>query len=240
MKSKISATTNQRDDASRLQSIRDQACLRTMPSMTLATSSQASVAASRKSMISFHLMMATGSRSSSKSLRARAAGCGRPRSRAGGSRAGVGDAGVPLERLHRDDDLRGRGRGSGRARAPPGGPARSGRAHERRRVSIGSMTSSSVRASAWMSSRSIGVTNVRWSRWMISWVSKSHVLDLLDLVRLVPDRMIGCQHLLELAGADADLLRHRDKVVKEPLFTRNESKGHRFLPWPQVSGPQGS
>ena len=37
------------------------------------------------------------------------------------------------------------------------------------------ITSSSERASVWMSSRSSGVTKVRWRRWMISWVRKSHL-----------------------------------------------------------------
>ena len=42
-------------------------CLTMTPSSTLATSSQRSVAASRKSSVSFHLMIAIGSRSSSNS-----------------------------------------------------------------------------------------------------------------------------------------------------------------------------
>src|SRR5215471_17299194 len=42
-------------------------------------------------------------------------------------------------------------------------------------ASIASITSSSERASAWMSSRSSGVTNVRLRRWMTSCVRKSHL-----------------------------------------------------------------
>ena len=36
---------------------------------------------------------------------------------------------------------------------------------------------------------------------MISWVRKSHLLDLLDLIGLVPDGLVGREHLFEHRGA---------------------------------------
>src|SRR5947208_562097 len=61
------------------------------------------------------------------------------------------------------------------------------------------------------------------------------VLDLLDLLRLVPQRLVGGEHRLEQFGAVADLLRHRREVVVEPLFPRYQPECHPFL-----SKPQGS
>ena len=52
------------------------------------------------------------------------------------------------------------------------------------------------------------------------------VLDFLDFIGLVPDWPVGRQHLGEQACAPPDLLRHRDEVVIEALFARNQSKRH--------------
>ena len=94
-------------------------------------------------------------------------------------------------------------------------------------ASIASITSSSERASAWMSSRSSGVTNVRLQA-LDDLVGQevALVLDFLDLVGLVPDRPVGREHLLEQRGAVPDLLRQRDEIVVEPLFLRNQSERH--------------
>ena len=104
---------------------RRQACLTTTPSSTLATSSQRSVAASRKSRISFHLMIVTGFCSSSNSRRT-AFWCARSASFSSRliSTAGSATPCAPLERLHGDHDLsqdtatrRASSRASGRTRS---------------------------------------------------------------------------------------------------------------------------
>ena len=70
-------------------------------------------------------------------------------------------------------------------------------------LSIASITSSSVRASEWMSSRSIGVTKVLFSRWMISCVRKSHLCSTsLISCALSAMRRIGGEHLFEQPRAD--------------------------------------
>ena len=51
------------------------------------------------------------------------------------------------------------------------------------------------------------------------------VLDLLDLVGLVPDRMRRREHLLEQSGAVLQLVGERLKVGEELLFARNQSEG---------------
>ena len=58
-----------------------------------------------------------------------------------------------------------------------------------------------------MSSRSSGVTKVRLQP-LDDLVRQevALVLDLLDLVRLVPDGLVGREHLVEQVRADADLL----------------------------------
>ena len=50
------------------------------------------------------------------------------------------------------------------------------------------------------------------------------VLDFLDLVGLVPDRLVGREHLLEQGCAAVDLLGHRDEIFKELLFFRDQSE----------------
>ena len=57
------------------------------------------------------------------------------------------------------------------------------------------------------------------------------VLDLFDLVRLLHQRRIGGEHLVEKLRADADLLRHRNEVVVELFFTRDKSES-RHSPGP--------
>jgi hypothetical protein len=52
------------------------------------------------------------------------------------------------------------------------------------------------------------------------------VLDLVDGVGAVPERMIGGQHLDENGSAAADLFRQRDEIVVEPFFSRYQSECH--------------
>ena len=98
-------------------------------------------------------------------------------------------------------------------------------------ASIASITSSSDRASAWMSSRSSGVTNVRFSRWMISCVRKSHLCS----TSLISSALsqIGCvgrEHLLEQPRAALQLVGQRLKIGEELLFARNQTKGQSGSP----------
>ena len=51
------------------------------------------------------------------------------------------------------------------------------------------------------------------------------VLDLLDLVSLVPERMRRLEHLLEQPGANFQLVGQRLEVGEELLFARNQSEG---------------
>ena len=55
------------------------------------------------------------------------------------------------------------------------------------------------------------------------------VLDFLDLVGLVPDRLLGREHLFEQRRARPDLLGQRHEIVEEPLFARNQSERHSPL-----------
>ena len=152
-----------------------------------------------------------------------------------------GDAGSPLERLDRHHDL------LGRDAHEPGELARV-RPHRSIRysrtiaadASIASITSSSDRASVWMSSRSSGVTNVRCRRWMISWVRKSHLCSTsLISSALSQIGLLWCQHLLEHRRAAADLFGELDEVVEKPLFTRYQSEGHESpARMPDVVGPE--
>ena len=90
---------------------------------------------------------------------------------------------------------------------------------------MASMTSSSVRASEWMSSRSMGVTKVLLSRWMISCVRKSHLCSTsLISCALSSERGIGGEHLLEQPRAGADLVGHGHEVVVELLLAGNQTK----------------
>ena len=50
------------------------------------------------------------------------------------------------------------------------------------------------------------------------------VLDFLDLVGLVPERLVGGEHLHEQACAAVDLLGHRDEIFEELLFLRDQSE----------------
>ena len=52
------------------------------------------------------------------------------------------------------------------------------------------------------------------------------MLDFLDLIRLVPDRVIRNEHLLEKPRAPANLLGERHEIVVEALFARYQSEGH--------------
>ena len=51
----------------------------------------------------------------------------------------------------------------------------------------------------------------------------ARVLDRLDLVGLVPQRLVRREHLLEQGRAAADLRAERDEVLEEPFFLRQES-----------------
>ena len=83
------------------------------------------------------------------------------------------------------------------------------------------MTSSSDRASAWMSSRSSGVTKVRLRRWMISCVRKSHLCSTsLISSALSQIGFVGREHLLEQSGAALQLVGERLEVAVELLFAR--------------------
>ena len=196
------------------------------PSRTLATSSQRSVASSRKSSVSFHFITTIGSRSSSNS---RLTACWWMRSASFSRRlistACVDHAFVLLQRVEREphlfgaggDDLRrARGRRSGRVSSR----------YSRTSVadaSIASITSSSERASAWMSSRSSGVTNVRLSRWMISCVRKSHLCSTsLISSALSQTGSLGRQHLFEQPRAVLQLVGQRLEVAVELFFPRNQ------------------
>lgn len=55
------------------------------------------------------------------------------------------------------------------------------------------------------------------------------VLDFLDLVRLVPDRPVGRQHVPEHRRAEPDLFRHRHEVVEEPRLAGNQPERHSRL-----------
>ena len=55
------------------------------------------------------------------------------------------------------------------------------------------------------------------------------VLDLLDFVGLVPDRLVGGEHLLEQRRAAADLLGECDEIIKEPCFSWNQPERHSIL-----------
>ena len=89
-------------------------------------------------------------------------------------------------------------------------------------ASMASMTSSSDLASAWMSSRSIGVTNVRVQplddlvRQVVALV-----LDVLDLVGLAQITGSLCEHLLRASGADAKLSRQRAELVVKVFVSGN-------------------
>ncbi len=56
------------------------------------------------------------------------------------------------------------------------------------------------------------------------------MLDFLDLVGLVPDRLVGRQHLLEQHGAALQLVGQRLEVAVELLFARNQTKRQPILP----------
>ena len=56
------------------------------------------------------------------------------------------------------------------------------------------------------------------------------VLDLLDFFGLVPDRALGGDHVFEHLGAVIQLVGHREKIVVELLFPRNESPRHASPP----------
>ena len=95
-------------------------------------------------------------------------------------------------------------------------------------ASIASITSSSERASTWMSSRSIGVTNVRLRRWIISCVRKSHLCSTsLISSALSQTGWLAGEHLLEKPGALLQLVGQRLKVAVELLFARNQRNATR-------------
>ena len=52
------------------------------------------------------------------------------------------------------------------------------------------------------------------------------VLDFLDLVGLVPDRVVGRDHLFEQAGALLQLVGHGQEVGVELFFSGNQTEGH--------------
>ena len=58
------------------------------------------------------------------------------------------------------------------------------------------------------------------------------MLDFLDLVGLVPDRVIGREHLLELPGPALELLGHRVKIVIEAFFARKQVAQQRQIQSP--------
>jgi hypothetical protein len=60
------------------------------------------------------------------------------------------------------------------------------------------------------------------------------VLDLLDLIRFVPQRLFRREHLFEYRGTPPDLLGQRHEIVVETLFFWNQSKRHH-IPAPNLS-----
>ncbi len=54
------------------------------------------------------------------------------------------------------------------------------------------------------------------------------VLDFLDLIRLVANRLLGREHLPEQRGAAPDFLRQRDEIIVKPLFLRQQSECHKL------------
>ena len=90
---------------------------------------------------------------------------------------------------------------------------------------MASITSSSDVASAWMSSRSIGVTNVRIEA-LDDLVGQAValLLDLLDLERRVPGRRVRREHPFEQRGPRHDAIGQGDEIVEKLLFLGDESK----------------
>ena len=82
-----------------------------------------------------------------------------------------------------------------------------------------------------MSSRSSGVTNVRFSRWMISCVRKSHLCST-SLISSALSQIgsLGREHLLEQPRAALQLVGQRLEVGVELLFARNQSERHQRQP----------
>ena len=224
---------DQRDDCEKVGiHPRGQACLTTTPSSTLATSSQRSVAASRKSRISFHLMIVD------RVLLFLEQAADRVLVRAIGLvleaidlDRRLGDAMAPLERLHRDHHLLARGGDEARELArvgphaldlvePDDGGRGVDRVHDvvedaRERVDVFAIERRDERAMQALDD--------------LVGDEVALVLDFLDLVGLVPDRPLGREHLLEERRALLNLLGERDEIVEEPLFARNESECHESL-----------
>ena len=98
---------------------------------------------------------------------------------------------------------------------------------------MASITSSSDLASEWMSSRSMGVTNVRFRRWMISCVSVSQSCSTcLNLMRPAPSPA-GRRRASARAGRQPgdELVGQGDEVGVELLFAGNEAKAGHTAPW---------
>ena len=98
-------------------------------------------------------------------------------------------------------------------------------------ASMASITSSSERASAWMSSRSMR-RDERAVEALDDLVGQevALVLDLLDLVGLVPVGTIGREHLLEQPRTDDQLVGHRQKIGVKLLFARNQAEKRHYAP----------
>ena len=92
---------------------------------------------------------------------------------------------------------------------------------------MASITSSSDLASAWMSSRSIGVTNVRFRRWMISCVSASHSCSICLICSAV-SQAGGSEASIRSSsvGAGDDLVGQGDEIGVELLFAGDQAEAH--------------
>ena len=94
--------------------------------------------------------------------------------------------------------------------------------------SMKSRTSSRALISAWMSSRSKGVTNVDSSRRPISWLISSPRCSASRISRArCSGRVVGAEHRLEQPGRAEDVRGVLGEHVEEALFAGDEAQSHR-------------
>ncbi len=200
------------------------------PSRTFATSSQRSVASSRKSSASFHFMTTIGSRSSSKSL---VTACWWTRSASFSSRLISIDGPVtPFALLQREESqvhLFGAGADDPRelARAEAHG-VEAVEAHERRRR-VDRVHHVVERPRQRVDVLAIERRDERPIQALDDLVREevALVLDFLDLVGLVPHRDAPARASPRAGGRPASARRRALEIGVELLFPRNQSERHR-------------
>ena len=205
-------------------------CLTMTPSRTLATSSQRSVASSRKSSVSFHFMTTIGSRSSSNS---RLTACWWMRSASFSSRLisiGVREQPLAAARARRARAAPARCRRvmiCASSRAPKRTDVEPVEADQRRRR-VDRVHHVVERPRQRVDVLAIERRDERAVEALDDLVRQevALVLDFLDLVGLVPDRALRREHLLEQPGAALQLVGERLEIGVELLFARNQSERH--------------